>query len=184
VMGDNGTTEEGVLPPWDPAAAKESMAEGGLGVPLIVAGPGVAQPGVETDALVSAVDVWPTVMEWLGVDAEPTEPTEPTELVGLDGQSFAAQLEDPQAPGRSVVYSEYFAPFGFGPKRTDLRAVRGPRFKLGVNDTTGLEVLYDLQGRSDDGPDLLTQGPLSAEAEQALAELRLALDDHRQRLVP
>lgn len=176
VMGDNGTTEEAVLPPWRPDEAKDSMTEGGLGVPFFVAGPWVQQPGTETGGLVSAVDLWPTLMEGLGLEARPGDPA-------LDGESFLSQLEDPTAPGRALVYSEYFAPFGFGPKQIDLRLVRDERFKYGVNDRSGEEALYDLQGRVDDGPDLLL-APLSAEAEQAYARLKLAMEGYRQALTP
>src|SRR6185295_655571 len=49
VVGDNGTPSE-VLREGEPEdEAKLSMLEGGINVPMIVAGPDVARPGSESD---------------------------------------------------------------------------------------------------------------------------------------
>lgn len=174
VMGDNGTTEEGVLPPWDPNAAKESMAEGGLGVPMIAAGPWVGETG-ETSALVSAVDVLPTLFEALSLPLESDAP--------LDGQSFLPALRDPASGGRETLYAEEFSPFGETPKTTDQRAVRDARYKLASAEVSGEIGLYDLQGRSDDGPNLL-EGTLTAEQQAAYDRLSLVLEDYRSGFLP
>ena len=44
------------------------MYEGGVRVPLLVAGAGVVSPNRRLNALVSAVDLFPTILELAGVD--------------------------------------------------------------------------------------------------------------------
>ncbi|MEQ1508556.1 MAG: sulfatase-like hydrolase/transferase [Myxococcota bacterium] len=181
-VGDNGTPDHATLPPWDPAHAKETMFEGGVGVPLIVAGPPVAVPGSESAALVHVVDLFATVADLAGVD--------PTALVSeeqgpvpIDGQSLVPFLRDPAAPGREMVYTEHFRPLGVSaPRTSDQRAVRDARFKLMVGEG-GAESLFDLAGRSDDGPNLL-DAPLDPDAAAAYARLRAELDRYAVALVP
>lgn len=67
-------------------------------IPLIISGPGVAQ-GEETKALVSLVDLCPTIIEL--ADAEP--------ISGVDSQSFTSLLRDPR--GESARYSTSHAEF-------------------------------------------------------------------------
>jgi arylsulfatase A-like enzyme len=143
VVGDNGTDPNAVRPPRDPEQAKSTLYEGGIHVPLLVAGPGVARGGV-TDALVHVVDLLPTVAEIVGIDPA---------LAGrpLDGRSFAGVLAAPESSGpRRFVYSERFEPLGPGPHRLDWRAVRDERYKLLELD--GKLWFFDLAGRADDGP--------------------------------
>jgi arylsulfatase A-like enzyme len=142
-LGDNGTPPEAVLPPRLPAQAKHTLFEGGTNVPLIVAGPGVAQ-GRESAALVHFVDVLPTIAALAGIDPTVTGKT-------LDGTSFAGTLADPAAPGnRRFVYTERLGETGPPPHRLDWRAIRDDRYKL-ADQGKGWK-LYDLQGRFDDGP--------------------------------
>ena len=70
-------------------------------VPLMVRTPGMAKPGVGTDALTEYVDIYPTLAELAGL-APPG---------GLDGRSFAAALRDPGAAGRDLVLSQFSRPF-------------------------------------------------------------------------
>ena len=70
-------------------------------VPLMVRLPGMAKPGVDTDALTEYVDIYPTLAEVAGL----TPPD------GLDGRSFASVLRDPSAAGRDLVLSQFSRPF-------------------------------------------------------------------------
>ncbi len=181
-MGDNGTPDHAVLAPRDPAASKLTLLEGGVNVPLVVAGPLVAAPG-ESAALVHAVDVFATVADVAGVDLAAVRADDGV-AVPVDGRSLRPFLEDPGSAGRSVVYTEKFSPLGFRDLKVDQRAVRDARYKLMVDEKTGEEALFDLAGRPDDGPDLLGTGPLPAEAAAAYASLTAALDAFRSDLVP
>ena len=70
-------------------------------VPLMVRTPGMAKPGVATEALTEYVDIYPTLAEL--ADLVPPD--------GLDGRSFASALGDPSAAGRDLVLSQFSRPF-------------------------------------------------------------------------
>lgn len=70
-------------------------------VPLIIRYPGLAQGGVKTSAFVELVDLYPTIIQWVGVD-QPRN---------LDGQSLMPILLNPQAEGRDAVLSQFSRPF-------------------------------------------------------------------------
>jgi arylsulfatase A-like enzyme len=131
-FGDNGTQKNLVEPPFDPARSKATVYQGGVNVPLLVAGAGVAAEarGRECAALVDLTDLLPTVAELLGVEAPD----------GLDGTSFAPYLAAPDAPSRrDWIYAERFRP-NFMPADDGTppelllelhhQTARGPRLKL------------------------------------------------------
>ncbi|MEM7307477.1 MAG: sulfatase [Planctomycetota bacterium] len=72
---------------------KHALFEESLRSPLIVRAPGLARPGVHSDAVVETIDVFPTLCELTGV-APPPE---------LDGSSLGPQLARPAEEGDSAV---------------------------------------------------------------------------------
>jgi len=50
------------------------MFESSMAVPLIIKWPGVVKPGSKVDALVSNVDMFPSVLSMLGVDLPKNDP--------------------------------------------------------------------------------------------------------------
>jgi arylsulfatase A-like enzyme len=180
---DNGTTSVAITPPRSPDEGKLTVFEGGINVPLFVAGPGVPH-GEESAALVHLVDVFATVADVADVPLDALT-DESGGLWPIDGESLLPLAREPARSGRRVVYTESFRPLGVAlPYDADVRVVRDARFKLVSNDNSGLVSLYDLAGRLDDGPDLLAAGPLSSEAATGLADLSASLDELRAELVP
>lgn len=167
-LGDNGTTVEGVRPPWDPGQSKGTLTEGGVHVPLIAAGPLVSQPGTETAALVHVLDVFATLGDNAGVD--PDVLPDP-----VASRSLLPVLEDPDLPGADTLFAARAGENGPRPAG-ECFAVRDARYKL---VDCGGEQLFDLKGRVDDGPDLL-RGSLSDEAAARLRELRKELKEARE----
>ena len=105
--GDNGTPSSVTVPPFDPGHAKLSLYEGGVNVPLVVAGARVAWAG-ESDALVQLTDVAATVLGLADADPGLLPPAALS-----DSASFAALLADPAAPpARPHAYAEVFRPNG------------------------------------------------------------------------
>lgn len=106
-LGDNGTPQQVALPAFQPA--KGTLQQGGVHVPLVVAGAGVGAPGTRCGALVGAVDVLATVAALAGVDlGAPAF----SGLV-LDSVDLGPYLADPSLPSRrEVLFSELFFPNG------------------------------------------------------------------------
>lgn len=172
VMADNGTPKQVVPLDKDPDHAKGTLYEGGVHVPLFVSGPVVAEPGREVDALVHAVDLYATLAQLCGVDVElgPGATRAPV----LDSVSLVPYLTDPaQEPLREFVYTENFAPNGFGPFTKEHRAIRDARWKLIRFDDD--EELFDLDADPDEEKDLLLF-PLDPEAADAYSRLSAEMD--------
>jgi arylsulfatase A-like enzyme len=75
---------------------KITMHEESVRVPMFMVGPGVPS-GVRTSALVSSLDVYPTLLELAGVQDLPKH---------LMGKSLVPILKDPHAEVRTTVFSE------------------------------------------------------------------------------
>lgn len=166
VLGDNGTPNEAVTPPSVGGQAKGTLYEGGVNVPLIVAGKHVEQPGRVSDELLLAVDLFPTVAELFGVDWRAG--------IGdnrpVDGLSFTALLGDAAAPGpREYVFAERFAPNGPGPHSSEGWMVRDQRWKL-VRRAGQADLFFDMLGLVREGAPL-DLGALDVEQQAAYAAL-------------
>jgi N-sulfoglucosamine sulfohydrolase len=106
-IGDHG-------PPFD--RAKTTVYEAGLRIPFLVRWPGVSRP-MKSDAMVSTVDILPTV-----IDATGAEPA-----VSMQGRSLRPVLIDPNAEWREYLASEFHM---HGPPFFPRRAIRDHRYKL------------------------------------------------------
>jgi arylsulfatase A-like enzyme len=108
---------------------KGTVSDGGVRVPLIVAGPGVLQ-GAKSDALVNLTDFFRTLAHMLQLDVPAG--------AAQDSVSFLPQLTEAEAPGgREWVYSEFFEPNGPGPKRGIRLMTRNATHKLIWRDVDG-----------------------------------------------
>ena len=165
-VGDNGTPRGATEPPRIKDHAKGTVYQGGLHVPLIVAGSAVAASsrGRESAALVQATDLFATALELAGVPAP--------DGVAPESVSIAPYLAAPGLPSlRRFAYAESFYPNG-GPvdPATHQRAVRDARYKLLRRGLAPPE-LYDLAvDPLETTPlDLAALGPDEALALDALA---------------
>jgi arylsulfatase A-like enzyme len=165
--GDNGTSSRATTAPFDPEHAKLTVFEGGINVPLVIAGPGVVE-GKTCQALVNTTDLFATVAE-LGGSAARAE----------DSVSLVPYLSDPDQPGlRSWVYAEHFLPNGHGPPTYRLRTVRDLRYKL-IYEYVDLAVptsrlFFDVENDPFETTNLLG-GPLATHAQSALTKLSTLL---------
>jgi arylsulfatase A-like enzyme len=171
LVGDNGTPKDATTEPTAPHPAKGSMYEGGVHVPLIVAGAGVTRPGREVRFPVNTVDVHATVLDLLRV---------PANGAAIDSVSLAPYLADPQAPAqRAWMYAGRHGPNGFGPSDDRRRAVSDGRYKLIRTEKDGLPPVqfFDLLGDPFEEDDLWPglDGPQArafARLDTVLARLR------------
>ena len=105
------TTDHGIAMP----RMKGTLTDAGTGVMLILRGPGGFTGGRSTDALVSHMDLYPTVVELLGLERPSW----------LQGVSLLPLTADPEATVRSEVYSEVTYHAAYEPMRT----VRTDRYR-------------------------------------------------------
>jgi arylsulfatase A-like enzyme len=137
-IGDNGSPPIASLFPFLGQHAKPTVYEGGVNVPLIVAGPAVAA-GRQCQALVNLADLFTTVAELAGVNAADWLPG-----TKLDSVSMVPYFAEPALPSeRWYVYTERFRPLGAtGPVPMAHRAIRDSRYKLVTKVAT--TEFYDL----------------------------------------
>ena len=163
-MGDNGTPGAHVSPPFRRGRAKNSVYEGGVNMPFIVTGPGVAR-GAVSEVLVNSTDLFVTIMEMAGIDPAEAIPEEVTH----DSVSFSYALPNPDAPSRrDWLYADRFDPGPGGVENGDY-AMRDRRYKL--VRFRGEEELYDLREDPYENANLLA-GELSQEEQAAYRSLR------------
>ena len=203
-IGDNGSPARVAGTPFTRRTAKDTLYEGGVRVPLVVAGPAVNGGGRTSKALVNSTDLFATILEMAGVDARGSVAAE----IVLDSVSFLPVLESTAAEGsREFIFSDKFGER----RRRGLRAgnrqgggaqagARGPRANAGdgrrggrpvskhgqairddsyklIRFTDGSEEFYDLRRDPFERRNLTASG-LSDEA----AEHRRALLKHLSRL--
>lgn len=74
--------------------AKTTLYDPGVHLPLIISAPAQKQRGVVSKAMVSWVDIAPTILEWAGAKPQ----------AALPGRSLLPILEEADPPGRDKVY--------------------------------------------------------------------------------
>lgn len=122
---------------------KQNLYEHSIRVPLIVAGPGVAE-GRTTDAMVYLFDLLPTLGKLCGVEAPRTS----------EGVEFSETLRDPSRTARKRLVFAY---------RASQRAVRDDRWKLIRYPRIDRTQLFDLEA---DPAETENLAPLPAHAER------------------
>ncbi|MCB9761743.1 MAG: sulfatase [Alphaproteobacteria bacterium] len=136
---------------WEYFGHGETVYEEVLRIPLIVRQPGGRGGGERVAGLVANIDVYPTVLERLGLPAEPQ----------VEGLSFAAALDGADPGPRGQVFLEANKPEGgwteeaspVWPNRLKCRAVRGERYKrvqCAYREEAELYDLIDDPGERDD----------------------------------
>ena len=135
---------------------KWDALEGGLRVPLIIAGPGI-EPGVESKVPVSGSDILPTIKDLAGISN--------FELNKIDGGSFKSILFDPSKENieRQVDGIFFHVPYknGIALKRPH-SAVRKGDFKLVKFQDNGELFLYNITTDKEESENLAIKNPKKA----------------------
>ncbi|WP_373550244.1 sulfatase-like hydrolase/transferase [Haliscomenobacter sp.] len=153
-IGDNGD---------DPTVAqrsggnKGSIAQGGVSVPFIIAGPSVNNPGRVSDALVSTQDLFATILELLGHNnwAAQIPSNKP-----VDSKSIVPILKNQSSSIRSWIFTEVFRTPSVA---ADGKAMRNVEYKL-LDLDNGTQAFYHLASDPYETNDLLEK-PLDAIAQ-------------------
>jgi len=137
---------------------KITMHEESVRVPMFAFGAGI-KPGQKTRALVTELDLYPTVLELTGA----TAPPEP-----LMGKSLLPLINDPATLHRDTVFCECVGVGGKGGEGH--RMARGDRWKLILSDTDE-EFLFDQQDDPFELNNRITDPKLAPELGKLRAEL-------------
>jgi len=154
VTSDNGlhVADHGIF-------GKSTLLEPALRVPLVIAAPGIARPGVPTAALVELVDLYPTLVDLCGLPP----------VAGLDGVSLRRLLEDPQGSVKEAAFS--MLKIGAARAGQAGRSVRDQRYRFTLWPD-GSEELFDLLA----DPDELANLASSPAEDRVRLALRRRLD--------
>ncbi len=154
-IGDNGTPTQVVQAPFSNNKAKGSLFNGGVNVPLIVAGANVSRINERDESLIQSTDLFATIADLCGVTTNLTESI-----------SFKPLLTQEQEHTRkfSFVESDSNGP-AFGGF-----AVRGNTYKLIQDSSTQTNYLYNVINDYEETVNL-NDGNLTNEEQTALDEL-------------
>lgn len=134
-VGDNGTPSPALEGAVVPGKAKGTLFEGGIHVPMIVAGAGVPRRE-RMGGLVSLMDVFPTALDHMGY-AHPTD----------SAVSLYSELLSASPSPRQSVFMEVFKGNLNSPVHSQQETARGQRYKLTRRNLPAAEVevaFYDL----------------------------------------
>lgn len=125
---------------------KHSLFEESLHAPLILRTPGMHQPGVQTDAIVETVDLYPTLCELVGIEVPK----------GLSGSSLVSYLTHPAGKGGAAL-SYWNNPLSETIRTSQYRLIRqqpeNGRFAYELYDHTTLE--GETRNIADDHPEIV-----------------------------
>jgi arylsulfatase A-like enzyme len=152
-LGDNGTPGRVAQSPYTRERVKGTVYEGGVRVPLVIAGAGVTRMGERDSALITSTDLFATV---LALALAPPTPR-------ADSVNFAAALTQKNFSGRTFALTESHNKDGV----TSV-AVRDPQYKL-IEHSNAAPELYDLLADPFEQRNLLTGTAMPAIAHKASA---------------
>ena len=159
-VGDNGTPGN-VIQGYASNHGKQTLYQGGIHVPMIIAGKGVTRHGEEENALVHVVDLYATIMDI-------ADENRPGEKNGkYNSLSFKHLLNGSDGPTRTYNYAEITS--NLKNVTTDGYTIRNERYKLIVY-TNGTRELYDLSTDKLETNDLMA-GSLTSEQSALVSEL-------------
>ncbi|MFD2255470.1 sulfatase/phosphatase domain-containing protein [Luteolibacter algae] len=120
---------------------KHSTFERALNSLLIVRTPELEKPGIPTNGLVASIDLYPTLCELTKLPLPD----------GLDGESFAKLVRDPDQSGKDFVASFW----------NDIISLRTDRYRMALfhNDQKEEIMLFDHQTDPDETTNIASQHP-------------------------
>lgn len=140
---DNGGVRQTVAPL---RGGKGTLYQGGLRVPVIVSGPGIAA-GQKLETPILSMDFFPTVLEWAGVH---------TDAAAIDGKSLVPLLNGKEKSIARDLFWHF--PVYSGPT-TPCSAIRSGDWKLLEFFESGQTELYDLSRDPVESKNLVASEP-------------------------
>jgi arylsulfatase A-like enzyme len=141
-------------------AGKGWCYEGGIRVPLVVAGPGIRSPGSIDETPVISMDFYPTLLSLAGIPHQST-----------DGRSLVPLFRDTEKLDRDELFWHY--PHYHGSAWKPGSAIRKGDWKLVYTYEDKKVELYDLAGDPSETTDVSVQFPDRVQTLKALLDSRL-----------
>ena len=158
-IGDNGTPRAVVdTAVYENTQVKNTLYEGGIRIPMVVAGKGVSRQNEREDALVNTVDFYATAVEAAGL----------SQSTNIDGVSFHGLLSDASSSSRAHNYSEFVG------SRANGWTVRDDQYKLIVY-TDGSREFFDLADDQREINNLISETALYGDDIDALEAVGLQI---------
>ena len=156
LLSDNGTDAELSFNSIE-IQSKGSVLEGGIHIPLVMAGPPIVRPGRRVKALAHVTDIFATIADVAGIELNGIR----KETEGpVDSKSLSPYLLDTaDPPVRTTVYTGTFSPNGFFSQRKSWHAIRDQRYKLIRFKEDGArprDMLFDLLSTGGEANDLMS----------------------------
>lgn len=142
-IGDNGTMRSVIQQPYNRSQSKGSLYQGGVHVPLVIAGAEVTRTMATEPALVNATDLYATIAELAGLELDHIH----------DSYSFKGLLSEEGAGRRNCIYSESQEHIDSSLAWT----ARNQNYKL-IKWADGTEAFFDLSTDPYEDNDLLPIG--------------------------
>lgn len=143
---DNGGTRQ-YTPPLH--GGKGELYEGGIRVPLVMSGAGIARPGRRTAVPTASIDLYPTLLDFAGL--------EPPADHRLDGISLMPLIDGKAAPPSRQLYWHFPCYVGPSPPASAIR--EGDWKLLQFFEDGGRFELYNLANDPGETRDLLHEQP-------------------------
>jgi len=174
-LSDNGPepgTKASLAKPF--RGRKWSALEGGTRVPCIFRLPGVIPPGKESDAIIAAIDILPSLCRACGIDLKKISKGSPV-IDGLDVWNTLIGKKGAEHPRKDLLY--WHGSRGFQAIRVDDWKLfldrKGAQLKTKGEKAKG-PVLFNLASDISETTDLSAKHPERVKAMEALAKKRLA----------
>jgi len=164
-IGDNGTPANVIQTPYSSAHSKETLYDGGIRVPLIIAGPAVVNPNRTSTAPVHCVDLYATILEMAGINVAATQPAANT----IDSKSLRAILQDTPDLIRFSFSQEFSSSLSTSVSGRSIADAAG--YKL-IQFDDGREEFYKTAADTNEATSLLGSN-ISLEDQAAYAALKL-----------
>ena len=174
-IGDNGTPGSVIQTPYTNAHSKGGLYEGGVRVPMIIAGPDVVSPNRNHDGPVHSVDLYSTILELAGINASTTQPA----ANPIDSTSLLPILKN-TVPVSRTVFSQVFGP---DYTTTAGRVIKDASGYTLLQYDDGREELYNIATSPNQTSNLLGTSITSA-AQSAYAAMKLQLANYSVTGIP
>jgi arylsulfatase A-like enzyme len=167
-IGDNGTPSTVIQTPYSAAHSKGTLYDGGVRVPLIIAGKGVVSPNRTSTQPVHCVDLYSTILELAGINVSATQPAGNP----IDSVSLLPILQNSTAASRYLFVEQFSADLATNVSGQAVIDEAG--YKL-IQFDDGHEEFYKTSTDTNEATTLLGNVGITSTDQAAFAALKLQL---------